>query len=500
MKIIIIGAGISGCTAYLTLRKHLPPPPPSSPLQDHEYTIYEAYPSPSSNPPNPTNNITIGGGLGIAPNGLRVLERLDESILRDAVTNGYMLDHTNLKDKHGKTLIQLPSSSSSSSSSSSDSSGRSSESSGDRSKALHLLGTSRHNFWLCLRSRIPENIIVYNKRVAKVIAHPTQRNTVTFVDGSEPVYADLVIGADGLRSVVREGILDDEDGLGGPRYEGLIGIGGFLPTSTIPQTIITTIGGIEPGSLNLHFSGTGFFGYFYSTSSSTSPTRSSAYHVSEPGDTLVWWTTYSTPTSTPPPDGRHVDVDDVKSQLKSRFSTWTDPLVLHIINSVEVQTMWPTFTTPELPTWEKEGVVLVGDAAHALPSTSGQGANQALEDVEALARLVGHEVGVWYMEEQMGRGISGGSVGGVGVEGEKRAIQVACKRYVEMRMPRVKRILDTARGMQNSKRDMGGWGEWVMYWVMWVMGFFPGLVARQQQEVFDYDLPAEVERVLDRGL
>lgn len=156
---------------------------------------------------------------------------------------------------------------------------------------------------------------------------------------------------------------------------------------------------------------------------------------------------------------------DVKSQLKSRFSTWTDPLVLHIINSVDVQTMWPTFTTPELPTWEREGVVLVGDAAHALPSTSGQGASQALEDVEALARLVGHEVGVWYMEEQM-RGCGGG------IEGEKRAIQMACKRYVEMRMPRVKRILDTARGMQNSKRDMGGWGEWVMYWVMWVMGMF----------------------------
>ncbi|XRM47046.1 hypothetical protein ABZX51_010054 [Aspergillus tubingensis] len=484
MKIIIIGAGISGCTAYLTLRKHLPPPPPSSPPQDHEFTIYEAYPSPNQ-PTNPTNKITIGGGLGIAPNGLRVLERLDESILRDAVTSGYMLDHTNLKDKHGTTLIQLPSSSSSSSGSS--------ESTGNRSKALHLLGTSRHNFWLALRRRIPENIIVYNKRVAGVIPHPTQRNTVTFVDGSEPVYADLVIGADGLRSVVRQSIFDGEGDGDGPRYEGLIGIGGFLPTSTI-----TTIGGIEPGSLNLHFSGTGFFGYFYSTSSSTSPTRSSAYHVSEPGDTLVWWTTYSTPTSTstPPPDGKNLDIDAVKSQLESRFSTWTDPLVLHIINSVEVQTMWPTFTTPELPTWEREGVVLVGDAAHALPSTSGQGASQALEDVEALARLVGHEVGVLYMEEQM----RGGNGGGIGVEGEKRAIQMACKRYVEMRMPRVKRILDTARGMQNSKRDMGGWGEWVMYWVMWVMGFFPGLVARQQQEVFDYDLPAEVERVLDRGL
>ncbi|TPR01049.1 Integral peroxisomal membrane peroxin family protein [Aspergillus niger] len=254
--------------------------------------------------------LTIGGGLGVAPNGLRVLERLDEDILRDAVSGGYMVDHSNLKDKHGRVLMRLPSSSTTTTGSR--------DSDGTTTTPMHLLGTSRHNIWRCLRKRIPDSIII-NKRVASVTAHPTHRNTVTFVDGSEPVHADLVIGADGLKSVTKHALFDGDPYP--PHYEGLIGIGGFLPTSTLPPTIPRP----EPGSMNFCFSGTGFFGYFYATSSPTS-----------------------------------------------------------------VQTMWPTWTSPPLPTWEREGVVLVGDAAHALPSTSGQGASQALEDVEALGR------GVWW--------------------------------------------------------------------------------------------------------
>ncbi|GKZ24486.1 hypothetical protein AbraIFM66951_010710 [Aspergillus brasiliensis] len=452
MKIVIIGAGISGCAAYLTLRKHLPPPPSSSPTQDHEYTIYEAHPTSSSNP-------TIGGALGIAPNGLRVLERLDSDLLRDAVRGGYMVDHGNLKDKHGRVLMRLPCSSSITTT----------RGGSDKGKEIHLLGTSRHSIWQCLRARVPDEIII-NKRVASVRAHATERNVVTFVDGSEPVEADLVIGADGLWSVVRKALFDGEDAYP-PHYEGLIGIGGFLPTpsnSDIPLP--------EAGSMNFLFSGSGFFGYFYSnTSSSTSLDGfdTSAYNISSsPGDTIAWWTTYSPPhTSTPPKNHDiNIDMNDMLAQLHTRYTTWTDPLVHHILNSIQVESIYPTWTTPPLPTWSKEGIVLVGDAAHALPTTSGQGASQALEDAEVLARLVAHEVGIIYQQQ-----MSGGMVSGIDIVsrvGEKQALQMACKKYMGMRMPRVQRILDRARTVQGSKKDSRfGWvGEWVMYWGMWILG------------------------------
>ena len=51
---------------------------------------------------------------------------------------------------------------------------------------------------------------------------------------------------------------------------------------------------------------------------------------------------------------------------------------------------WPQHTLPHLPKWtsEKGRVIIIGDAAHAIPPTSGQGANQAFEDGYALAMLL----------------------------------------------------------------------------------------------------------------
>lgn len=80
MKIVIIGAGISGCAAYLQLRKHLPK---SSPGVGHEFTIYEEYntdiDTSDDRPEGPTHSSTliVRGGLGVGPNGLNVLKRLD---------------------------------------------------------------------------------------------------------------------------------------------------------------------------------------------------------------------------------------------------------------------------------------------------------------------------------------------------------------------------------------------------------------------------------------
>ena len=110
MKIAIIGAGISGCAAYLQLQKHLP--------GSHTITIYESHDtskdrkfdaSKGSQEEDATHSSTliVGGGLGIGPNGLHVLKRLDEDLLRDIVRGGYVVPHGNLKSKHGRLLIRM---------------------------------------------------------------------------------------------------------------------------------------------------------------------------------------------------------------------------------------------------------------------------------------------------------------------------------------------------------------------------------------------------------
>ncbi len=52
--------------------------------------------------------------------------------------------------------------------------------------------------------------------------------------------------------------------------------------------------------------------------------------------------------------------------------------------------MWVFYSIPRLERWtsEKRRVAILGDAAHAIPPTTGQGASQAFEDVMLLALLL----------------------------------------------------------------------------------------------------------------
>ncbi|CAI7657503.1 unnamed protein product [Penicillium manginii] len=52
--------------------------------------------------------------------------------------------------------------------------------------------------------------------------------------------------------------------------------------------------------------------------------------------------------------------------------------------------LWPFYVVPKLDTWASENsrVVILGDAAHAIPPTAGQGVNQAFEDVYTYALVL----------------------------------------------------------------------------------------------------------------
>lgn len=178
-------------------------------------------------------------------------------------------------------------------------------------------------------------------------------------------------------------------------------------------------------------------------------------------------------------------------------------MVQRILKSLRAENVYPTWTSPPLPTWVRDGVVLVGDAAHALPPTSGQGSSQALEDTEAFALFLAHHIRVGNNAQN--------------TMNLKTSIKTAAKQYEGLRKPRVTAILKDAQQRQSKKRDMGWLQEYSMYafmklmgkgsymniaaWLanIFVSGLFPGLMTRQLQGLVYYNIADEVTRVLAMG-
>ncbi|MEU3553283.1 FAD-dependent monooxygenase [Streptomyces fragilis] len=79
--------------------------------------------------------------------------------------------------------------------------------------------------------------------------------------------------------------------------------------------------------------------------------------------------------------------DDEKAELLRLFGHWHEPVpsVLAAIRPQDVLRHDVHHVAPPLPAYHRGRVALVGDAAHAMPPTLGQGGNQAIEDAVVLA-------------------------------------------------------------------------------------------------------------------
>jgi 2-polyprenyl-6-methoxyphenol hydroxylase-like FAD-dependent oxidoreductase len=86
------------------------------------------------------------------------------------------------------------------------------------------------------------------------------------------------------------------------------------------------------------------------------------------------------------PAGEHAP-DDEKAELVRRFGDWHDPIpaVLAAARPEDVLRHDVHHIAEPLPAYHRGRVALVGDAAHAMPPTLGQGGNQAVEDAIVLA-------------------------------------------------------------------------------------------------------------------
>jgi FAD-dependent urate hydroxylase len=203
--------------------------------------------------------------------------------------------------------------------------------------------------------------IAYGKRLTAVDRGP-DAVTATFADGTSATGAVLV-GADGLRSRTRSGL---NPGGPEPRYLGLLNAGGFT-TAPVDADLDRT-----PGVVHMTFGRRCFFGW------SMAP------------DGSVWWFA-NPPAKREPSPAELADWDprSWRAHLLGLFADDAIPATAIIRATDEILGPWSTHDLPRVPVWQDGRTVLLGDAAHAMSPSAGQGASMAIEDAVTLGRCLG---------------------------------------------------------------------------------------------------------------
>lgn len=178
----------------------------------------------------------------------------------------------------------------------------------------------------------------------------------------------------------------------------------------------------------------------------------SAYHPTK-DDSLTWWSLYETKE---PPSQKEVPRELVSTMLEDMYGDWEEENVRKVLKEASAPFIYPIWTVPELPTWGDGGVVLVGDAAHAMTPDIGQGTSQAFEDSEALGMI-------------LGRTLQKNSIP------EDDAVDLAVKGLYESRQPRVSRIklLNSQAQSKGVKRNI--WVQRLIFLCIWIIPKFSWL-------------------------
>jgi 2-polyprenyl-6-methoxyphenol hydroxylase-like FAD-dependent oxidoreductase len=211
--------------------------------------------------------------------------------------------------------------------------------------------------------------IMYGMKFQKVLAETANGVQFEFENGSI-VEAPLLIGTDGLHSKVRQYLDPDLK----PHYMGTMAVAGAVKTKDIKFPP----GGLEQMPVSI-FGKRGAF-------------------VLAPQDVDGSESLLGTQVQRPEPDRATVEEisgspDMMLSFLKANYDDWSDLVKSAMDNAIpETMYIWPFYHVPLIRSWISSvgKVVIIGDSAHALSPTLGQGANQAVEDAYSLALLLGN--------------------------------------------------------------------------------------------------------------
>ncbi|WP_040860458.1 FAD-dependent oxidoreductase [Nocardia niigatensis] len=310
---LVIGGGISGPVTATALR-----------MSGIDVTVFEAYPGPAYG---------IGANLALAPNGVAALDIVGagDAVRAHAVpisrssmsVNGRRFELPVMTDIEPLRVI-------------------------DRADLHQVL----HDNAVAAGVRFE-----YDKRLIEVEEH-AGGVTAVFADGSSAT-ADVLIGADGIRSTVRT-LVDPK--APGPTYLRMLGFGAYTDCPI----------DLEPGMMTFAFGRRAYYLYW------PMPDGRVAWGANLPSEQYYSLT-----------EARAVPADRWLRTLRETYAgedpgeqlaRSTTPAQLAVIGALTIM--------PRVPHWHRGRLVLTGDAIHAPSNTSGQGASLALESGIELARCL----------------------------------------------------------------------------------------------------------------
>jgi len=317
MHIGIVGGGIGGLCTAIALRKI-----------GLTVSVYEQSCNPGEH----------GAGIQLSPNTTRILRALGMLDALEAVSFK-PLSVQFRSWKNARLIAQLPLG----------------QTSLDRHGApyLHIHRQDLHNI-LTETAQASGADIHYNHQLKKL----SQNNSKVLLEfnAGDPVSHDLVIGCDGIKSIVRQQLFSTE----GAQFTGHVAWRGLVKTANLPKRAIAPAATVWLGP-HRHFVN---------------------YYVNS-GDTVNYIAILENQNWKE--ESWAVPAD--KNELSEAFSGWNKK-VHTLIEQSHVCYKWALYQHAPLKSWCNARVTLLGDACHAMLPYLAQGAAMAIEDAWVLSRML----------------------------------------------------------------------------------------------------------------